>query len=77
VTAHGLTGCARVYRIPAGVKYLVFSDKHDYRGEEMLQLLKGTAVQIVVEDSYETVFIWPESPQTDDAVAGTSRVSTS
>lgn len=57
---HGLTGCARVYRIPAGVKYLVFGDKMDYRNGDMLQRLQGEAVQIVIDEDRETVFVWPE-----------------
>ncbi len=59
---HGLTSCARVYRIPDGVKYLVIGDKGDYRHGELLQLLKGAAVQLVIENDSEMVFIWPEEP---------------
>jgi hypothetical protein len=74
MVAHGLTNCARVYRIPDGVKYLVFCDEQDYRGGEMLQFLKGAAVQIVRGEYSEDVFVWPE---TADGVAGDDGPATS
>lgn len=56
--AHGLTSGAHVYRIPDGVKYLVFGGTEEGM-TELLQLLQGKAVQIIVDESYQTVFVWP------------------
>ena len=58
---HGLTGGVRVYRIPAGTTYLVFEDKHDHQSDDLLQRLKGAAIQVVIDDEGgdEMVFVWP------------------
>ena len=59
---HGLIGPSlRVYRVPEGTKWLVFQDEHDENNSEgLLDILKGEALQIVIGEYSESVFIYPD-----------------
>lgn len=58
MAAHGLTGCAQLYSIPDGAKYIAIVRQGDYRSNELLQLLKERVVQVVIDDDAANVFIW-------------------
>lgn len=66
MVSHGLNDCARVYSIPDGAKYLVIQRAGDFRAKELLQELRGLAVQVVVEDDCEQVYVWWPSTITQE-----------
>ncbi len=61
--AHGLTVAAQIYRVPDGVKYLIVTHSGDRQVDDLAQVLNRDAMQIVVDDGYVSVFVWPDVPK--------------
>ena len=74
MVAHGLASGVTIYPVPEGTKWLVVQNQDD-NTQELLQRLGTQAIQLVIDESNVSMYVWPQEFIASSGTIATVRLS--